>query len=123
MGKVILIVEDDQKSLKLIRELLQISGYTTLEAINGELGVKLARAKKPDLILMDIQLPIMDGYEATRILKSDTSTKNIPVLALTAYAMSGDEEKTLQAGCEGYFTKPINTREFLEKIAEYLSSS
>lgn len=121
MGRVILIVEDEPRNRKLIRDLLQLKGYATLEATNGKQGVKIAREKKPDLILMDIQMPIMDGLEATRILKTDVETKGIPIIALTSYAMKGDEEKICEAGCNEYMTKPIDTREFLKKVAEYLS--
>lgn len=121
MGKVTLIVEDDPKSLKLFRDLLQIEGYTTLEASDGKQAVEIAKAERPDLILMDIQMPVMDGLEATKILKADTETRDIPIIALTSYAMKGDKEKILQAGCHGYMTKPIDTREFLKKIIEYLS--
>ncbi len=122
MKKVILIVEDETKNLKLIRDLLQVVGYSTLEATEGKQAVEIARAKRPDLILMDIQLPVMDGLEATKILKEDTVTKDIPIVALTAYAMAGDEEKIIEAGCKDYLTKPINTRGFLKKVEEYLKS-
>jgi len=121
MGKVILVVEDDPKNLKLIRDLVEIEGYTTLEATDGKQGVKIAKEKKPDLILMDIQLPVMGGLEATRILKADEATKDIPIVALTAYAMKGDEERICEAGCDAYISKPLDTREFLKKITEYLS--
>ncbi len=121
MTKTILIVEDDPKNLELFRDLLQVSGYKTVEATDGKQGIELARAKKPDLILMDIQLPRMDGLEATRILKADATTSNVPVIALTAYAMKGDKERILEAGCDGYLAKPINTDEFLKEVAEYLS--
>ncbi len=120
MAKLILIVEDEPKSLKLVRDLLQASGYKTIEATDGKQGVDLAKAKKPDLILMDIQMPEMDGLEATRILKADATTRNIPVLALTAYAMKDDEERIFQAGCDGYITKPFDIKELLKTIAEYL---
>jgi len=120
MEKIVLIVEDDPNSRKLIRDLLQVSGYTTLEATDGEQGVTLAKDKRPDLILMDIQLPVMDGLEATRILKADKKTREIPIVALTAYAMEGDEERILQAGCEGYLPKPIDVQELLKKVPEYL---
>ena len=120
MAKVILIVEDDPKCLVLIRDLLQVSGYKTIEATDGKQGVELAKAKKPDLVLMDIQMPVMDGLEATRIFKSDT-TKNIPLLALTSYAMKGDKERILQAGCDGYLAKPFDIQELLKAVAEYLS--
>ena len=120
MEKVVLIVEDDANSRKLIRDLLQVSGHTTLEATDGKQGVALAKEKRPDLILMDIQLPVMDGLEATRILKADNETREIPIVALTAYAMEGDEERMLQAGCDGYLPKPIDVQEFLKKVSEYL---
>ncbi len=121
MAKLILIVEDEPKNITLLRDLLQVSGYSTIEATDGKQGVELAKAKKPDLILMDIQMPVMDGLEATRILKADATTSNIPVLALTSYAMKGDEERILQAGCDGYLAKPFNIRELLKTVAEYLS--
>jgi CheY-like chemotaxis protein len=121
MEKVILIVEDDAKNLKLFRDLLQVSGYTTLEATDGEQGVELAREKKPDLMLMDIQMPVMDGLEATKLLKNDDVTKDIPIVALTAYAMQGDEEKMREAGFDGYISKPIDVKGFLKKISEVIS--
>ena len=120
MKKTILIVEDEPRNLKLIRDLLQASGYLTLEATDGAQGIELAKAHKPDLILMDIMMPNMDGFEATKILKADAETRNIPIIALTSYAMKGDEEKIREAGCDGYITKPIDTKEFLKKVAEYL---
>ena len=119
MTKVILIVEDEPKNLKLASDLLQASGYTTIEATDGKQGVELAKAKNPDLILMDIQMPVMDGLEATRILKRDTTTKDIPVLALTSYAMKGDEERILEAGCNGYLAKPFDIQELLKEVAQY----
>lgn len=121
MSKVVLIVEDDPRNMKLIRDLLQHHGYATLEARNGEEGIKLAIEKRPDLILMDIQMPVMDGLEATRIIKANAMTKDIPVVALTSYAMRGDEDRLLQAGCDGYIAKPIDTRNFPREISAYLS--
>ncbi len=121
MTKLILIVEDEPKNLTLLRDLLQVSGYKTIEATDGKQGVELAKSKKPDLILMDVQMPKMDGLEATRILKADTTTGNIPVLALTSYAMKGDEERILEAGCDGYLAKPFDIKELLKTVAEYLS--
>jgi two-component system cell cycle response regulator DivK len=121
MTKLILIVEDEPKNLTLLRDLLQVSGYKTIEATDGEQGVELAKSKKPDLILMDVQMPKMDGLEATRILKADATTSNIPVLALTSYAMKGDKERILEAGCDGYIAKPIDIKEFLKLVTEYLS--
>ncbi len=121
MEKVILIVEDDPKNLKLFRDLLQVSGYTTLEAADGKQGVELTREEKPDLILMDIHMPVMDGLEATKLLKNDDVTKDIPIIALTAYAMKGDEEKMREAGFDGYISKPIDVKGFLKKISEVIS--
>ncbi len=121
MEKVILIVEDEPRNLKLIRDLLQATGYLTLEATDGVEGIELAKDHKPDLILMDILMPTMDGFEATKILKADAETRNIPIIALTSYAMKGDEEKLRGVGCDGYIAKPIDTKEFLKKVAEYLS--
>ncbi len=123
MKKIVLIVEDDLKSLKLFRDLLQATGYAILEVTNGKKAVELAREKKPDLILMDIQMPVMDGFKATKILKADTETRNIPIIALTSYAMKKDDEKMREAGCDGYITKPIDTREFLKKVSKFLSKS
>jgi two-component system cell cycle response regulator DivK len=120
MGGVILIVDDDPKTLKLLRDLLQIRGYTTLDATDGKQGVDMARAKMPDLIFMDMQMPVMDGFEATNILKADPVTKSIPVIALTACAMQGDREKCMEAGCSDYMTKPLDTRAFVKKVKEYL---
>ena len=120
MGKLILIVEDDPKSLKLFRDVLQVSGYATLEATDGRRGVQLAQEKKPDLVLMDIQLPVMDGVEATAILKADPATRDIPIIALTAYAMEEDQERVIQAGADGYLSKPIRIQRFLEEVKEYL---
>ena len=120
MGRVILIVEDDPRNLKLIRDLLQIRGYTTLEATDGKQGIDMARAKMPDLILMDIQMPVMNGFEATSILKADPVTKSITIVALTAFAMQGDRERCMEAGFNDYITKPLDTRAFMTKIKEYL---
>jgi CheY-like chemotaxis protein len=120
MTKVILIVEDEPINLKLVGDLLKRIGYITIEATDGKQGVELARAKKPDLILMDIQMPVMDGLEATRVLKADATTKNIPVLALTSYAMEGDKERILEAGCDGYLTKPIDIQEFVKEVTNLI---
>ncbi|MFH1293183.1 MAG: response regulator [Pseudomonadota bacterium] len=119
MNRCILIVEDDLKNLKLVRDLLQVSGYVTIEATNGKQGVEMARTKKPDLILMDIQMPVMDGLEAIKILKGDDATKGIPIVALTAYAMKGDEEKMIEVGCDGYIPKPIDIKGFLKIVAKH----
>ena len=121
MAKKILIVEDEPRNLKLLRDLLQRFGYETIEATDGEQGVELARARNPDLILMDIMMPKMDGIEATRILKADTATKNIPIIALTSYAMKGDKERTLEAGCDGYIAKPVDIQELLKAVEHFCS--
>ena len=121
MGKTILIVEDEPKNMNLLRDLLQRFGYEILEASDGEQGVKSAGEKMPDLILMDIMMPKMDGLEATRIIKADIKTKHIPVIALTSYAMKGDREKTIEAGCDGYIAKPIDIKEVLKTIETYLT--
>ena len=118
--KTILVIEDDDMNRKLVRTLLEIGGYEIMEARDAETGLELAGAQKPDLILMDIQLPGMDGLDATRLLKQDPATAGIPVVALTSYAMQGDEEKALDAGCAGYMSKPIDTRKFLQELERYL---
>jgi two-component system cell cycle response regulator DivK len=120
VGKTILIVEDEPKNLKLFRDLLQRFGFETVEATDDEQGVELARTKKPDLILMDIMMPKMDGLEATRLLKADDTTKRIPIIALTSYAMKGDRERTIEAGCDGYIAKPVDIQELLKAVEHFL---
>lgn len=120
MKKVILIVEDDPKSLKLFRDLLQISQYDTLEATDGKQAVDIVKEKMPDLILMDIQMPVMDGLEATKILKEDPITKSIPVIAITASAMPKEINRFISAGGDAYMTKPVNIKNFLAMVKEYL---
>jgi two-component system cell cycle response regulator DivK len=115
-NELILIVEDNEKNLKLVRDVLQYKGYQTIEAGTGEDGVRLAKARIPDLVLMDIQLPGMDGLQATAILKADVVTRHIPVIALTALAMKGDEERILAAGCDGYIAKPLDYKDFLAVV-------
>ena len=121
--KTILVVEDNELNMKLVRGLIKIGKYGILEAIDAESGIEQIRAQRPDLVLMDIQLPGMDGLSATKIIKEDPSIKDIPVVALTSYAMQGDEEKALEAGCTGYIAKPIDTRKFLETISKYLKGN
>lgn len=118
--KTILVIEDNELNMKLVRSLLKIGNYEMLEALDAETGIKLTRKRRPDLILMDIQLPGMDGLRATRIIKEDPDLKNIPIVAVTSYAMQGDDVKASEAGCAGYITKPINTKEFLKSIEQYL---
>ena len=120
-NKTILIIEDNELNMKLVRSMLQLGHYRILEAWDAESGIQLAREHLPDLILMDIQLPGMDGLNATRIIRNDPNLMNIPVVALTSYAMQGDEQKALSAGCTGYIAKPIDTRNFLDILAGYLN--
>jgi two-component system cell cycle response regulator DivK len=116
----VLIVEDNPANLALAIVLLQSAGHTVLTAADAEAGLTLARDEQPDLILMDIQLPGMDGLEATALLKRDDATRAIPVIALTALAMKGDEERIRAAGCDGYIAKPLAYRDFLAIIAAHL---
>ena len=115
-AELILIVEDNEKNLKLVRDLLQVKGYRTLEAGTAEQGIALARGHTPRLILMDIQLPGMDGVTALGQLKADPGTAQIPVVALTAFAMPDDRQRFHAAGFDGYLVKPINIRELLEAV-------
>lgn len=119
--KKILIVEDDPGNLKLFRDILQYKGYATLEATDGQQAVDMAKVCLPDLILMDIQLPVMNGIEATRRIKEDEVIRDIRIVALTANAMDGDREKMLKAGCHDYIVKPVHVTEFLERIAGYFA--
>ena len=118
--KQILIAEDDGKNIKLLRDILNASGYGTIEAYDGKEAVEPAKLKKPDLILMDIQMPVMNGLEATKIIKADPATRHIPIFALTAFAMSGDRERFLQAGCDDYISKPYNISELMGKVKKIL---
>ena len=118
--KTILVVEDNKLNMKLVKGLIKIGNYRMLEAIDAESGIELIREQRPDLVLMDIQLPGMDGLSATKIIKEDPELKDTPIVALTSYAMQGDKEKALAAGCTGYITKPIDTRKFLETVSQYL---
>src|SRR4030088_867608 len=116
MAKV-LIIEDNAANMTLATFLLQSAGHSVLSATDAETGLTLARAQQPDLVLMDIQLPGMDGLEATALLKTDASTRDIPVIALPALAMKGDEERIRGAGCDGYIAKPLAYKDFLATIA------
>jgi two-component system cell cycle response regulator DivK len=115
----VLVVEDNDKNLKLVRDLLQLHGYETLEAMTAGEGLVLALEHHPDLVLMDIQLPDMDGREALKRLRADHQTASIPVVAVTAFAMSDDREEFLAAGFDGYMSKPIDVRQFADQIAAY----
>lgn len=121
LPKKILIVDDNQDSRELVVKILKTRGYHTIEAVDGEEALEKAVAERPDLILMDRSLPKIDGYAVTKRLKDQKEFKNIPIVALTAHAMRGDREKALEAGCEGYISKPINVRELPELIMSYLS--
>jgi two-component system cell cycle response regulator DivK len=120
-GELILIVEDNDKNRKLVRDVLQFKGYRTLEAESGELGVARAREARPALILMDIQLPGMSGIEALAHLRADASTRDIPIVAVTASAMMQDRQRILAAGFDGYQSKPIDVKGFLQMVAEILT--
>lgn len=121
MSKRILIVEDTEDNRQIMRDLLSSAGYTLIEAQTGEEGVAMAKEHRPDLILMDIQLPVIDGYEATRRIKGDPDLNAIPIIAVTSYALSGDEAKTRAAGCDGYVAKPFSPRELLQKVRTFLA--
>lgn len=123
MAKVILIVEDDPKNLTLARDLLMVSGYTTIEATDGEQGVELAKARKPDLILMDIMMPKMDGYTAYNAIKADKATRQIPVVMLTAIGHELNKTLAKQMGADGYITKPLTRQELLDVISQLLPTS
>jgi two-component system cell cycle response regulator DivK len=118
--KKILVVEDVDVNRDLVVQLLE-DDYEVIEAVNGEEAVKVAREERPDLILMDLSLPVIDGWEATRQIKANNDLKSVPVIALTAHAMKGDEEKARAAGCDDYLPKPINENELFAKLAKYLS--
>jgi two-component system cell cycle response regulator DivK len=120
-GELILIIEDNDKNLKLVRDVLQFNGYRTAEAITAEDGLVLARSQHPALVLLDIQLPGMDGFAALRELRADPITKSIPVMAVTASAMERDRHRILEAGFDGYMTKPIHVKEFAEEIRTMLA--
>ena len=118
----ILVVEDNADNMFLTVMLLQSAGHDVITAADAITGLTLARSERPDLILMDVQLPGMDGLSATRLLKGDTSTRAIPVVAVTALAMKGDEERIRSAGCDGYISKPMRMHEFLDAVAAHLTA-
>jgi two-component system cell cycle response regulator DivK len=119
-ARQILVVEDNERNLKLVRDVLLFAGYEVISAQSGEQGVALARERVPDLVLMDLQLPAMDGTEALRILRADPVTREIPVVAVTAFAMKDDRERALDAGFDSYLEKPINVRAFPELVRGFL---
>jgi two-component system cell cycle response regulator DivK len=118
--KRILVVEDQEDNRQILRDLLTNAGFDMVEAENGEEAIASAQASRPDLILMDIQLPILDGYEATRRIKADPNLKSIPIIVVTSYALSGDEDRARRAGCDDYVAKPFSPRQLLAKIKEYV---
>ena len=123
MSKTVLIVEDNELNMKLFNDLLETRGCRIIQTRNGVEAVRLARETKPDLILMDIQLPEVSGLEVTQWLKDDESLRSIPIVAVTAFAMKGDEEKILQGGCEAYLSKPISVAKFFETVDQFLGAS
>jgi two-component system cell cycle response regulator DivK len=120
MTKTVLIVEDNELNMKLFNDLLEAQGYRTIKTSDGVEALQLARAHKPDLILMDIQLPEVSGIEVTRWIKDDDALRAIPVIAVTAFAMKGDEERIREGGCDAYLSKPISVTKFIETVRSYL---
>jgi two-component system cell cycle response regulator DivK len=120
MRKCILVVEDQEDNRQILRDLLTSAGFDMIEAENGADAITAAEANRPDLILMDIQLPILDGYEATRRIKANADLKSIPIIVVTSYALSGDEDKARLAGCDDYVAKPFSPRDLLAKIKAYV---
>jgi two-component system cell cycle response regulator DivK len=121
MSKRVLVIEDHEENRRIIRLLLGSAGIEMIEAVTGEEGIKAAERERPDLILMDIQLPGFDGYEATRRIKGNQTLRHIPIIVVTSYALSGDDVKAFEAGCDAYVTKPFVPRELLAKVREYLA--
>ena len=121
MTKRILVVEDQEDNRQIIRDMLALTDYEISEAENGEEALAEIAKQRPDLILMDIQLPIMDGYTATRRIKADPALRSIPIIAVTSYALSGEDKKAREAGCDDYIPKPYSPRELLAKVRQYLS--
>ena len=121
MSKCILVVEDQADNRRILRDLLGNAGYELVEAESGEEAITAVAARHPDLILMDIQLPVMDGYEATRRIRSKPELGSVPIIAVTSYALAGDEAKALAAGCSAYVTKPFSPRALLAKVQEHLA--
>ena len=121
MSKCILVVEDQEDNRQILRDLLGNAGYELTEAENGEEAIAAVAKRRPDLILMDIQLPVMDGYTATRRIRTNPDLRSVPIIAVTSYALAGDENKALAAGCDGYVTKPYSPRDLLAKVRAYLA--
>lgn len=121
MSETILLIEDNEQNRYLAIFLLESRGFRVVTALDGPEGIERAREVRPDLILLDIQLPRMDGYEVARRLRDEPELRHIPIVAVTSYAMAGDREKTLKAGCDGYIEKPIDPDTFVDEVARYLS--
>jgi two-component system cell cycle response regulator DivK len=121
--KTVMIVEDNELNMKLFHDLLEANGYMTMETRDGRKVMDMVRQQRPDLILMDIQLPEISGLDVTKLLKADQDLKTIPVIAVTAFAMKGDEQKIREGGCEDYISKPISVTRFLEVIDQYLNKT
>jgi two-component system, cell cycle response regulator DivK len=119
----VLIVDDAELNRKVVKTVLLAQGFEVLEAHDGEEAVQMATEHLPDIVLMDVQLPKIDGYEATRLLRAQESTHHLPIIALTAHAMPGESERAQEAGCDGYISKPINTRTLVEQISEHLKQT
>ncbi len=120
MSKRILIIEDHEDNREIMRVTLGAAGFEVIEAVTGDAGVAMAESERPDLILMDIQLPGIDGYEATRIIKANPALRHIPIIVVTSYALSGDEVKAKEAGCNAYLAKPFRPRELLAMVCEFV---
>jgi CheY-like chemotaxis protein len=122
-GKTVLLVEDNEDNRIVYSTILKHYGYKVTEALNGEEGISKARSEKPDLILMDISIPIIDGWEATQVLKHDPATKSIPIIALTAHALASDREKAMEVGCDGYLAKPCEPRAVVAEVQRFLGTN
>ncbi len=120
--KTILVIEDNEMNMKLMRAVMRVGNYRMVEAMDAETGLRLVKEARPDMILMDIQLPGMDGLNATQIIKADPNLKNIPIFALTGFAMESDKEKASDVGFEGYIVKPFNVKVLLDTISEYFQN-
>jgi CheY-like chemotaxis protein len=119
-GKTVLLVEDNEDNRIVYSTILQHFGYTVMEALNGEEGIAKARAERPDLILMDISIPVIDGWEATQVLKRDPETRGIPIIALTAHALASDREKAMEVGCDSYLAKPCEPKAVVSEVEKFI---
>jgi two-component system cell cycle response regulator DivK len=120
MSKLILVVEDQEDNMRIMNDMLSSAGYEVIKAVSGDEGVAMAESHKPNLIFMDVQLPGLNGYEATRRIKDNSALRNIPIIAVTSYALDGEEDRAEEAGCDAYFSKPVSPRALLAKVREYI---